>query len=104
MKTKLILIKFYEKPPSFMEGKITSNFKSNQTLLSTRDYSFVNGKLLWVVTASNCKSIYEYTTYMNICRELATALIFLLIMALRCISYVVCSIYLELSFKKISTR
>ena len=29
-----------------MEGKITSNPKSNQTLLSTRDYNFANGELL----------------------------------------------------------
>ena len=70
MKTKFILIKFYEKSPSFMEGKITSNSKSNQISLSTHDHNFVNGELLWVLTASNSKSI--YTKYINICLKLAT--------------------------------
>ena len=48
-----------------MEGKITSSPKSNQTSLSTRDYNFANGELLWVLTTSNCKSI--YSKYINIC-------------------------------------
>ena len=69
MKTKFILMKFYEKSPSFMEGKITSNSKSNQTSLSTRNHSFANGQLLWVLTAPNCKSI--YSKYTNICLKLA---------------------------------
>ena len=69
MKTKFIPIKFYEKSPSFLEGKITSNSKSNQTSLSTRDQNVANGELLWVLTASNCKSI--YSKYINICLKLA---------------------------------
>ena len=48
-----------------MGGKITSNSKSNQTSLSTRHHNFVNGELLWVLTASNCKSIYKYTKYIK---------------------------------------
>ena len=69
MKTKFILIKFNEKSPSFMEEKITSNSKSNQTSLSLRDYSFADGELLWVLTASNCKSI--YSKYINTCLKFA---------------------------------
>ena len=61
--------KFYEKSPNFMEGKISSNSKSNQTSLSTRDHNFANGELLWVLTASNCKSI--YSKYINICLKFA---------------------------------
>ena len=70
MKTKFILIQFYEKSPSLMEGKTTSNSKSNQTLLSIRDHNFVNRDLLWVLTVSNCKSV--CTKYINICLKLAT--------------------------------
>ena len=93
MKTKLILIKFYEKLPSFMVGKITSNSKSIQkniwggknlptsvsrvknllfalTSLLTRDHNFVNEVLFWMVTPSKFKSI--YTKYLNMYLKLVT--------------------------------
>ena len=97
MKTKFILIKFYEKSPGLMEGKITSNSKTNQTSLSTRDHNFANGELLGVLTASNCKSI--YSKYINICLKLAFVYFFSLwlwyVFLLKFVQFI-----LKLSFKK----
>ena len=51
-----------QSPPTSMNGV---NLLFVLTSLSTRDQHFVNRELLWVLTASNCKSI--YTTYLKIC-------------------------------------
>ena len=51
-----------ESPPTSMNE---INLLFVLTSLATRDQNFVNRELLWVLTASNFKSI--YTTYLKIC-------------------------------------
>ena len=112
--------KVYEKPPSFMIGKITSNSKSLQknigggknppptSMSRVKDLLFAltslltRNLLLWMLTASNCKS--TYTKYLNVYLKLVTtstfgyflSLWFWSVFLLEFVQFI-----LKLSFKKI---